>query len=96
MVMNFYKLIVLVFQLSTSMVSSSEYPVNRMITVDAGRPTPDLACIVGFQSIESEDLFKTNCSQAHNFVLNINREIRKTLKWPLEKRTLRKEFVNKF
>ena len=66
-----------------------EFPVNRMFTVDAGYPTPNLSCVVGFQSIESEDLFRTDCSQAHNYALNISRGIRKRLKWPMEKRTLR-------
>ena len=29
-------------------------PVNRLFTVDAGEPTPDLKCVVGFHSIEEE------------------------------------------
>ena len=63
--------------------------MNRLFTVDAGHSTPNLSCVVGLQSIESEDLFRTNCSEAHNYSLNITREIRKRLKWPIEKRTLR-------
>ena len=70
-------------------IKCEEYPVNRMFAVDAGHPTPNLACLVGFQSIENEDLFRTNCSQAYNYVLNISRVIRKRLKWPMERRTLR-------
>ena len=60
-----------------------------MFTRYAGHPTPHLACIVGFVSLENEDLFRTNCSEAHNIVLNISLTIRKKLKWPPEKKTLR-------
>ena len=28
--------------------------MNRLFTVDAGEPTPDLKCVVGFHSIEEE------------------------------------------
>ena len=56
-------------------------PVNRLFTVDAGKPTPDLKCVVGFHSIEEEVKFfdstqlevesilkvtwRMNCSEAH-------------------------------
>ena len=33
---------------------SQVLPVNRLFTVDAGQPTPDLKCVVGFHSIEEE------------------------------------------
>ena len=54
--------------------------MNRLFTVDAGEPTPDLKCVVGFHSIEEEvghpakswrfeSIFKVtwrmNCSEAH-------------------------------
>ena len=43
--------------------------VNRVMTVWAGedRPTPDLACLVGFLSIETRNLWRINCSQANNY-----------------------------
>ena len=60
-----------------------------MFTRYAGHPTPNLACVVGFVSLENEDLFRTNCSDAHQISLNISLTIRKELKWPLTKKTLR-------
>ena len=37
-----------------SSLTVGQLPVNRLFTVDAGQPTPDLKCIVGFHSIEAE------------------------------------------
>ena len=73
------------------LTTSTKLPVNRMFTRDAGHPTPNLSCIVGFESLENEDLFRTLCSEAHNYVLNISKTIRKELKWPPGQKTLRLE-----
>jgi hypothetical protein len=71
------------------MAAQVKLPVKRMFTRYAGQPTPQIACIVGFVSLENEDLFKTNCSEAHQYVLNISLTIRKELNWPPKKKTLR-------
>ena len=63
--------------------------VNQMLTVWAGEKTPDIACVLGFQSIESENLWRANCSDARDYRLDISKAIRKQLKWPKEKREIR-------
>ena len=73
------------------LTASTKKPVNRMFTKDAGHLTPNLSCWVGFVSLENEDLFQTPCSEAHNYVLNISKAIRKELKWPPGQKTLRLE-----
>ena len=49
--------------------SENHEPVNRVMTVwsGEGRPTPNLACQVGFLSIETRNIWRTNCSQAHHY-----------------------------
>ena len=44
-------------------------PVNRVMSVWAGqgRPTPNIACLVGFLSLENNNLWRINCSQANNY-----------------------------
>ena len=44
-------------------------PVNRVMSVWAGqgRPTPNIACLVGFLSLENNNLWRINCSQASNY-----------------------------
>ena len=44
-------------------------PVNRVMSVWAGegRPTPDIACLVGFLSLENNNLWRINCSEANNY-----------------------------
>ena len=44
-------------------------PVNRVMSVWAGqgRPTPNIACLVGFLSLENNKLWRINCSQANNY-----------------------------
>lgn len=64
-------------------------PINRMFSVDAGKPTPDLKCVVGFLSIENNDIFRVNCSEAHEIEIEISKDIRKNLKWAPGRRTLR-------
>jgi hypothetical protein len=34
--------------------TAAQLPVNRLFTVDAGHPTPDQKCVVGFHSIDVE------------------------------------------
>ena len=87
--MNTIIIMFLVTMLMVTMVMCDDFPVNRMFTVDAGYPRPNLSCVVGFQSIESENLFMTPCVEARNYVVNISREIRKALRWPMDKRALR-------
>ena len=64
----------------------SQDPVNQELSVWAGHPTPDIACLVGFHSIESKNIWRANCSEAHNYRLNISNTLWKTLKWPKEKK----------
>ena len=70
-----------------SVAASSSEPVNRVMTVWAGpdSPTPDIACIVGFTSIEITQLWRENCSIATRHRLGIPEVDRKKLKWPKEK-----------
>ena len=67
--------------------ASSSDPVNRVMTVWAGpdSPTPDIACMVGFTSIEITQLWRANCSSATRHRLAIPEVDRKKLKWPKEK-----------
>ena len=70
-----------------SVQASSSEPVNRVMTVWAGpdSPTPDIACMVGFTSIEITQLWRANCSNATRHRLGIPEVDRKKLKWPKEK-----------
>ena len=70
-----------------SVAASSSEPVNRVMTVWAGpeSPTPDIACVVGFTSIEITQLWRENCSIATRHRLSIPEVDRKKLKWPKEK-----------
>ncbi len=70
-----------------SVQASSSDPVNRVMTVWAGpdSPTPDIACKIGFTSIEITQLWRANCSSATRHRLAIPEVDRKKLKWPKEK-----------
>jgi len=64
-------------------------PVNRLFTVDAGEPTPDLKCVVGFHSIEEEVTWRMNCSEAHTKEMVLSKDLRKALKWVPGRRILK-------
>jgi len=64
-------------------------PVNRLFTVDAGVPTPDLKCVVGFHSIEEEVTWRMNCSEAHTKEMVLSKDLRKALKWVPGRRILK-------
>ena len=53
-----YNILPLSFHL---MFCNKVLPVNRLFTVDAGVPTPDLKCVVGFHSIEEEVSPRCRC-----------------------------------
>ena len=59
--------------------------VHQVGSVWAGEPTPDLACLVGFLSIDSEAVWRVNCSQASQHSLIVSRAVRKELGWPQDK-----------
>ncbi|XP_023347291.1 uncharacterized protein LOC111716106 isoform X1 [Eurytemora carolleeae] len=67
----------------------SQEPINKMFTVGAEGPTPDLACLVGFHSIDADFNFRVNCSEAHEIEIPISFDRRKELKWEKKKKTLR-------
>ena len=60
---------VLVVCLAAGGACDGHEPVNRVMSVWAGegRPTPDIACLVGFLSLENNNLWRINCSQASNY-----------------------------
>ena len=66
--------------------------MNQLTSVWAGEATPGLACLVGFHSIESENIWRSNCSEAHQHRLDVSKELRKDLKWPKEKRFIQYEY----
>lgn len=72
-----------------SYVSPQVQPVNRMISVGAGHPTPNIACLIGFHSIDSEDFFRVNCSDAHKIEIPVSYQRRKELQWNKKKKTIR-------
>jgi len=70
-------------------VVSPQEPVNQMFSVSAGVPTPDLACLVGFSSIDQDFYKRVNCSVAHEVEVPVSFERRKELKWDKKKKTIR-------
>lgn len=72
-----------------SSLTVGQLPVNRLFTVDAGQPTPDLKCIVGFHSIEAEVTWRMNCSEAHTKEMVLAKDFRKALDWPPGQRILK-------
>ena len=60
---------VLVVCLAAGGACDGHEPVNRVMSVWAGegRPTPDIACLVGFLSLENNNLWRINCSEASNY-----------------------------
>ena len=70
-------------------LSLAEYPVNRGFCVAADEPTPDLKCVIGFLSISNGETWHVNCSQAHNYEVEVSKSIRADLGWPVHRRILR-------
>jgi len=68
-------------------------PYNQLFDVDAGEPTPDLACMVGFHSIDQDFKTRVNCSEAHTIEIPVSYGDRKSLEkkglWLKKKKTIR-------
>jgi len=75
--------------LASTLAQQKVLPVNRMFTVDAGEPTPNLKCVVGFHSIEAMITWEMNCTEAHTKEMVLSKDLRKALQWVPGKRILK-------
>ena len=77
---------------SSNHTSADKYPINRYFNVTSDGPTPQLSCLVGFISLDSDRLFRfgkwtvkdehelshrTNCNDAADIELTLSVEDRK-------------------